>query len=79
MKWNEYTRWVLVYHVFALLWINAYIIGSVQFIIGASVCIWYFNCNSDIGKRGTISRGWYWWARYHWATVAFGSLLIAIC
>jgi choline transporter-like protein 2/4/5 len=44
VKWSESTRGVIAYHAFALLWINAFIIGCVQFIIGASTCIWYFEC-----------------------------------
>jgi hypothetical protein len=44
VKWSDSTRGVIAYHAFALLWINAFIIGCVQFIIGASTCIWYFEC-----------------------------------
>lgn len=79
MKWNKYTRWVLFYHVFALFWINAYIIGSTQFIIGASTCMWYFTCKTDTKGKGTLPKAAWWWFRYHWATVAFGALIIAIC
>lgn len=47
MKWSSTTRGVIVYHVLALLWVNEFFFGSVQFIIGASTCIWYFDCQSD--------------------------------
>jgi solute carrier family 44 (choline transporter-like protein), member 2/4/5 len=69
----------MIYHVFALLWINAFIIGSVQFIIGASTCLWYFTCKSDSEGKGTIGTSIKWLFKYHWASIALGSLIIAIC
>ena len=69
----------MIYHVFALLWINAFIIGCVKFIIGASTCLWYFTCKTDTEGRGTIGTATKWLFRYHWASIALGSLIIAIC
>lgn len=79
VKWDHYTRGIMVYFVFALLWITAFIIGSVQFIIGASTCIWYFECNSDTKGKNTLGRAIKWLFVYHWASIAFGALIIAIC
>lgn len=79
VKWDNATRGVMAYFVFALLWINAFIIGSVQFIIGASTCIWYFEVKSDTKGKYTLKRATWWFFRYHWASIAFGSLIIAIC
>jgi len=79
IKWSQETRGVFAWHVFSLLWINSFIIGSVQFIIGASTCIWYFTVKTDTKGRGTLRKATYWLFRYHWASIAFGSLIIAIC
>ena len=42
IEWNTTTRYVWIYHLFGLFWINAFIIGCAQFIIAATTCIWYF-------------------------------------
>ena len=79
MKWDENTRYIVLYQFFMLFWINAFIMGCCQFIIGASACIWYFEVNSDTGGSGTVGRGMWWVFRYHMGSVAFGAALIAIC
>ena len=79
MKWEDNTRYIVLFQIFMLFWINAFIMGMVQFVIAASACIWYFECNSDTGGKGTVGRGTYWAFRFHMGSVAFGSALIAIC
>merc|ERR1739848_933414 len=79
MQWDDNTRGVLGYLVFSLLWINAYIEGSVQFIIACSTCIWYFNVNTDNKGKGSVAKSIKYLNKYHWASVAMGSLIIAIC
>jgi choline transporter-like protein 2/4/5 len=79
IKWSDETRGIFAFHVFALLWINAFIIGAVQFIIGAATCIWYFTITSPTKGAGSITKATKWFFRYHWPSVAFGSLIIAIC
>lgn len=79
IKWSEQTRYIMIYHVFALLWINAFIIGCVQFIIGASTCQWYFTVKTDSKGRNTIPVAISWLFKYHWASVSMGALIIAIC
>jgi choline transporter-like protein 2/4/5 len=79
IMWDENVRWFLLYFFFCLLWVNAFIIGAVQFIIGASTCIWYFTVKTDTKGRGTLIHGAKWFFRYHWASIALGALIIAIC
>lgn len=69
----------MIYYVFGLLWINAFVIGCCQFIVGASACIWYFEVNTDSKGRRTVLKGAHWLFRYHMGSVAFGSCLIAVC
>ncbi len=79
IKWSDQTRYIFFYHVFGLFWINAFIIGCAEFIIGASACLWYFECNTDSKGKGTVMRGFHWLLRYHMGSIAFGSFMIAIC
>jgi len=79
IKWSDETRYIFFYHVFGLFWINAFIIGCTEFIIGASACLWYFECNTDSKGKGTVMRGFHWLWRYHMGSIAFGAFCIAIC
>ena len=79
MKWEDNTRYILLFQLFMLFWINAFIMGMCQFVIAASACIWYFEVNSDTGAHGCVGRGIHWGFRYHMGSVAFGAALIAIC
>ena len=79
VKWNHTTRIAFFYDVFGLFWISAFIIGTTQFIIGCSACLWYFEQSGPSGGAGTVGKAFYWSYRYHLGSVAFGSFLIAVC
>lgn len=76
--WSDETRYVFLYSLFGYLWLNAFIIGVTQFIISASVALWYFSCTSDSNGSGSLMRGLYWVFRYHLGSIAFGAFLIAL-
>ena len=79
VKWSSLTRTCFFYDIFGLFWINAFIIGVCQFIIGCSACLWYFECNTDTKGEGTVGRAFFMSYRYHLGSVAFGSFIIAVC
>lgn len=79
VKWDNLTRGAFFYDVFGLFWINAFVIGVAQFIIGCSACLWYFEQSTDTKGQGTVGRAFYWSYRYHLGSVAFGSFIIAVC
>lgn len=79
MRWDQTTEIAIWYDVFGLFWINAFVIGTAQFIIGASACMWYFEVSSETQGKGTVRRGLWWAFRFHLGSVAFGSAIIAIC
>jgi hypothetical protein len=54
VKWTPITRTAFFYDVFGLFWINAFIIGVCQFVIGCSACLWYFECTTDTKGSGTV-------------------------
>ena len=66
------------YVLFALLWINAFLIGCAQFIIAASAATWYFSHSSETQGKGSTTIGIRWILRYHLGSIAFGSCIIAI-
>jgi len=45
---------LLIYHLFGLLWLNAFAIAATQFIIASSVCLWYFSQGTGQGATKTI-------------------------
>jgi len=70
---------MVIYQLFMLFWVNAWVMGMCQFVIACSACIWYFEVNSDTGGSGTVGRAIKWGFRYHMGSVAFGAAVIAIC
>ena len=78
VKWSDQTRYIFIYHLFGLLWVNAFIIGCAQFVIAAACAIWYFSHTSDTGGKGSVFTGVKWIFRYHLGSIAFGSFIIAL-
>ena len=79
IKWEDNTRYMVLYQLFMLFWINAFIMGLCQFMIAGAACIWYFEVNSDTGGKGAVGRAMWWAFRYHMGSIAFGACIIAIC
>ena len=78
IQWTQFTRYVVWYDIFGLLWVNAFLIGSCQFIIACAAATWYFSHSSDTGGKASIHKGIFWLFRYHLGSIAFGSMIIAI-
>ena len=80
VKWNNTTRYIWIYHLFGLFYISAFIIGCAQFIIAATVCMWYFSQGGAADDKGKASllMATKWIFRYHMGSIAIGSLIIAI-
>lgn len=79
IKWTDMTKYIFFFQVFMLFWINAFMVGATEFVIGASAVCWYFECNTDTKGKGTVMKGYKWLFRYHLGSVAFGSFVIAVC
>ena len=79
VKWEDNTRYTVLYQIFMMFWMNAFIMGVSQFIIAASACIWYFEVESDTQGAGCVGRAIRWAWRYHLGSIAFGSFVIAVC
>jgi len=69
---------LLIYHLFGLLWLNAFIIAATQFVIASSTALWYFSQGTGQSTPGTISTSIGRLFRYHFGSIAFGALILAI-
>lgn len=78
ITWTSTTRYVYLYDIFGLFWVNAYIAGCAQFIMAVGVITWYFSHEADKSGKAKLWKGFLWIAVYHWGTIVFGSLIIAI-
>ena len=75
--WDASIRYSWWFHLFSLFYITALISAYAQFVYSSSACIWYFT--SEKGTEDSIikksfKRG----IRYHFGSLAFGALIIAI-
>lgn len=73
---NEY-RYYSYVMVFALFWGLAFLLSASSFIISSCACFWYFNNHIDTVKYPVL-RSVQILFRYHFGTIAFGSLILAI-
>ena len=78
VKWDDNTRNVWYYHLFALFWVVAFFLAILQFVVAATAAQWYFTSGSDQSGSGSIMLSLWWTFRYHLGSLAFGSLLLAI-
>jgi len=62
-------------HLFGLLWNNFILITIPQFVVMSAVCIWYFS-----GSKTTdpVSKSIWRTFRYHFGSIVFGSLILAL-
>ena len=75
--WDAKIRYSWWFHLFALFYMTATISAYASFIYSSSACIWYFTSEKGIEAnpiRKSFKRG----IRYHFGSIAFGSLIIAI-
>ena len=76
-KWKYHINYLFWYHLFSLFYINAILSALSQFIYASCTSIWYFN--HEKGTEGHIILTSFKRAfKYHFGSIAFGSLIIAI-
>ena len=75
--WTKKIRYSFWYHFLALLYIDATISALSQFIYASSACIWYFTHLKGTEEK-YIRKSFYRAFRFHFGSLAFGALIIAI-
>lgn len=83
VDWSSETGWLVAFMIFAIVWLMIFIQSCNEFIIIVSAVTWYFSdktVEDDDGIPGDsdVSFGFYWCFRYHWGSLAFGSLVLTI-
>jgi choline transporter-like protein 2/4/5 len=66
------------YFVFGTLWSNALVQAMTTFIVASSCCMWYFSHGPGESLHLPVLRSYGRAFRYHFGSLAFGSLLVAI-
>ena len=79
VKWDNTTKYIMVFYFFGLLWNVAFINYLTIFIVACCVAFWYFSFdNPDNRPRFPICKSLWWAIRYHLGSLGFGALLLAI-
>ena len=78
VKWKDTTHNLWYYQLVALVWIVAFFISVIQFIVAATAAQWYFSYNNDQGGSGSVCKSFYWVVRYHLGSLGFGSLILTL-
>ena len=76
-KWDAKIRYSWWFHLFALFYVTAIISAYASFVYSSSACIWYFTSEKGI-EVSPISKSFKRGIRYHFGSLAFGALIIAI-
>ncbi|KAL4485826.1 hypothetical protein ABPG72_012366 [Tetrahymena utriculariae] len=76
VKWQKNTRYMLIYHIFGGLWINAFFGALTQFILATACALWYFSKPNEphLPVYTGVKRG----LTNHFGSLAFGALILAI-
>jgi len=83
VEWSDMTYYKMYFMVFGLFWILNFVIACNEFAVICAAATWYFSNKEtpdDDGIPGDsdVSSGFWWTFRYHFGSLAFGSLLCAI-
>ena len=76
-KWKYEIKYLWWYHLFSLFYIYALISAFSQFIYASCASIWYFNHDKNT-EGHFILKSFKRAFRYHFGSIAFGSLIVAI-
>eukprot|EP00919_Chromeraceae_sp_WS-2016_P044410 GHVR01105975.1.p2 GENE.GHVR01105975.1~~GHVR01105975.1.p2 ORF type:complete len:108 (-),score=4.17 GHVR01105975.1:1134-1457(-) len=68
----------LYYFIFGTLWCNALLQAIGIFVVACACCMWYYSHGPGAELDSPILRGYKMAFRYHFGSLAFGSLILAI-
>ena len=76
-KMDDKLLYCFWFHIFSLFYITAIISAYSQFVYASSACIWYFTAEKGT-ERHIIAKSFYRGIRYHFGSLCFGALILAI-
>lgn len=72
-------NYFVVYNVFAGLWLSCFISAFGEMVLAATFARWYWTLEKKNVPYFTLTRAFFQTAFYHLGTLAFGSMILAIC
>jgi choline transporter-like protein 2/4/5 len=76
--WTSRSLGMFYYFFFGILWVNAYL-GALSIFVVASCCsMWYFSRGPGDELNSPVITSYWRSFRFHWGSLAFGALIIAI-
>jgi choline transporter-like protein 2/4/5 len=78
MKENNTMHYLMIYHLFGLLWTSQFIQAAAYATIAGAFCEYYWTLDKRQVPARPVLRSMWRTVRYHFGSVAFGSLIIAI-
>ncbi|XP_064552988.1 choline transporter-like 2 [Drosophila montana] len=72
-------RWAMGYNVFGFLWLSFFISAFSDMVLAATFARWYWTFKKRDVPYFTLTHAFCQTALYHLGTLAFGSLILAIC
>lgn len=75
---DNVVNYLLIYHLFGLLWTNQFIQATAYTTIAGAFCEYYWTLDKRQVRSMPVLRSWWRAIRYHFGSLAFGSLIIAI-
>lgn len=77
-KHDENVNMFMYFQIFALFWILAFLLATLDFIIVSACSLWYFQYGAEDKPYSPISTSVYRLFRFHLGTVAFGSFILSL-
>ncbi|KAG7382337.1 hypothetical protein PHYPSEUDO_005015 [Phytophthora pseudosyringae] len=78
MKEDNTMHYLMIYHLFGLLWTSQFIQAAAYATIAGAFCEYYWTLDKRRVPARPVLRSMWRTIRYHFGSVAFGSLIIAI-
>lgn len=78
-KYDKILQGISIYHFFGFLWVSGFISAFSELTLAGAFAAFYFTRPGSEGKKHLIWSSFKRAIRYHLGSIAFGSLLVAIC
>lgn len=79
VKHSTLINWFIVYNIFGFLWLTFFISAFSDMVLACTFATWYWTFNKKDVPFFTLTKAIFQTSFYHLGTLAFGSLILAIC
>mmetsp|Transcript_19037 Transcript_19037/g.31987 ORF Transcript_19037/g.31987 Transcript_19037/m.31987 type:complete len:792 (+) Transcript_19037:213-2588(+) len=79
LAWDETLRYMMLYHLFGLLWTNQFIVGFGLMVVAGAIANFYWTAgDTNLMPAAPVMGSMRRTARYHLGSIALGSFLVAV-